>query len=100
MAYVNVSIHAVWGTKNREPYLSKEAKTKIIDHIVENARNKQIYIVKINGYLDHLHALIKINADMSIAKVMQYIKGESSFWINKNKIIPFKFEWADEYYAA
>lgn len=37
---------------------------------------------------------------MSISKAMQLIKGESAFWINKNKITDLKFEWADEYYAA
>ena len=31
---------------------------------------------------------------------MQLIKGESSFWINKNKIIKRQFEWADEYFAS
>ena len=36
---------------------------------------------------------------MSIAKAMQLIKGESAFWINKQKITKTKFEWADEYFA-
>jgi len=27
------------------------------------------------------------------------IKGESSFWVNKNKLIPGKFEWQDDYMA-
>ena len=31
---------------------------------------------------------------------MQLIKGESAFWINKNKIINGKFGWADKYFAA
>jgi REP element-mobilizing transposase RayT len=31
---------------------------------------------------------------------MQLIKGESSFWINKNRITSTKFEWADEYFAV
>ena len=28
------------------------------------------------------------------------MKGESSYWINKNKILPGKFEWQDEYFAV
>jgi REP element-mobilizing transposase RayT len=28
---------------------------------------------------------------------MQLIKGESSFWVNKQNIITQKFEWQDEY---
>lgn len=31
---------------------------------------------------------------------MQLIKGESSFWINKNKLTKEKFEWQDEYFAV
>jgi len=31
---------------------------------------------------------------------MQLIKGESSFWINKNKLTQSKFEWQDEYFAV
>ena len=31
---------------------------------------------------------------------MQKIKGESSYWINKNKMTKFKFEWQDDYYAV
>lgn len=31
---------------------------------------------------------------------MQLIKGESAFWINKNKLTKQKFEWQDEYFAV
>jgi REP element-mobilizing transposase RayT len=31
---------------------------------------------------------------------MQFIKGESSFWINKNDVTKTKFEWSDEYFAV
>ena len=31
---------------------------------------------------------------------MQLIKGESSFWINKNHLTKKKFEWQDEYFVA
>ena len=93
-------IHAVWGTKNREPFLVSESRYKIIQHIKENAKSKQIYIDTINGHHDHLHCLFGLNADMTVSKVMQLIKGESAFWINKQKITKVKFEWADEYFAV
>jgi putative transposase len=31
---------------------------------------------------------------------MQLIKGESSNWINKNKLVQGRFEWQDEYIAV
>ena len=43
---------------------------------------------------------MSLNSEQTAAKVTQLIKGESSFWVNKNKLIPFKFEWQDEYIAV
>ncbi len=100
MSYVKVMIHAVWGTKNHYPFLTKEIRQKVISHIKDNAQIKQIFIDRLNGNSEHLHCLFGINADTSIAKALQLIKGESAYWINKQKLTKSKFEWADEYFAA
>ena len=100
MSFVQIRIHAEWGTKNREPVLQKEIRDKAKQHIRENSKIKGFYIDCVNGYTDHLHCLITLNADLSVAKQMQLIKGESSFWINKNKLVKGHFEWGDEYFAV
>ena len=93
-------IHAVWGTKNRVPFLTSEIRLKTITHIKENAAAKGIFIDRINGYTEHLHCLFCLGADMSVSKAMQLIKGESAFWLNKQGVNSSKFEWADEYFAV
>jgi len=100
MAFVNIMVHAVWGTKNRYPFLKKEIRFSVYEHIKQNARSKKIFIDTINGIEDHIHVLLGLNADLSIAKTIQLIKGEASFWINKQKKTNPSFEWADEYYAV
>ena len=100
MAYVRIWVHTVWGTKSREPVLEKENRYTLFNHIRENAVTKDIYIDFINGYTDHVHALISLNAEQNIAKVMQLVKGESSYWANKHKVFKHKLEWADEYFAV
>ncbi len=100
MSYVNIWVHAVWGTKSRYPFLTKEIKAELLSHIIENAKSKGIFISIINGPTDHLHALISLPNTMTIADVMQLIKGESSFWINKNNLTEKKFQWCHKYYAA
>jgi putative transposase len=72
----------------------------IIEHIRSNARAKNIYIDFINGYSDHIHCLLSLNPDQQLSKVIQLIKGESSFWINRNSLTDNKFEWAVEYFAV
>ena len=105
MPYLKIYIHFVWCTKKREPFLNTlESRQLVWKHIKENAIQKGIYIDFINGYEDHCHCLISLNINQSVDKVMQLIKGESSFWINKNRhLFPNlkgrKFEWQDEYFA-
>jgi putative transposase len=96
MSFVRIWIHIVFGTKNREPFLSTEIRRTVIEHIIENAHAKEIFIDCINGYKDHLHCLVSLGSEQSIAKVVNLIKGESSYWINKKKITKTKFEWANE----
>lgn len=100
MSYVKIWIHAVWGTKNHDRILSKEIRKKLFDHIRENAKAKQVYIDYINGDMEHIHCLLALNADLTIAKVIQLIKGEAAFWANKNSLVKSKLEWADEYFAV
>lgn len=65
----------------------------------ENAKSKGIFIDSINGYQDHCHCLISLGVDQNMSKIMQLIKGESSYWINKHNLCQQKFEWQDEYFV-
>ena len=100
MPYVRVWVHLVWSTKNREPVLGEEMRAGLFDHIRVNAREKGIYLDTIGGYVDHVHALISLGSDQTIAMVARLIKGESSHWINQNSMTRGKFEWQEEYFAV
>ncbi len=101
MPFVKIYIHCVWSTKNRYPFLdSKEIRDRVWKHIINNSREKGIFINSISGYSDHCHCLISLGTDQTIQKVLQLIKGESSFWINKNELTEERFEWQDEYFAV
>ncbi|RLD61768.1 MAG: IS200/IS605 family transposase [Bacteroidetes bacterium] len=99
MSYIKVYVHYVWSTKNRIPFLNDAIRYDVFNHIRENAKTKNIYIDFINGYTDHVHCLVSLNDDLSIGKIAQLIKGESSFWINQNNLTSQKFAWQDEYLA-
>jgi REP element-mobilizing transposase RayT len=90
----------VWTTNKRIPYLKDEIRNEIILHIRNNAKLKDIFIDHINGYQEHLHALISLGGKQTVSEIMQKIKGESSFWINKNKLTRLKFEWQDDFYSV
>ncbi len=90
-----------FSTKNREPFLnSHEIRTRLFEHIKQNAKDKDIWIDCVNGYHDHAHSLISLGKDQTISNVTKLIKGESSFWINQQKLILHKFSWQDDYWAV
>lgn len=100
MPYTRVWIHFVWSTKDREPQLVESMRQKVFQHIKSNAKEKGIFMDCVNGHVDHAHCLVSLGTEQTISKVMQLIKGESAFWINKQNLIKNKFEWQDEYFAV
>jgi putative transposase len=101
MPFIKVYIHFVWSTKNRYPYLNTpEIRKAVWKHIRENARMKGIFVEFVNGYQEHCHCLVSLGDNQTIRQIMQLIKGESSYWINKEHILKEKFEWQDEYFAV
>ena len=100
MSHIKVWLHFVWSTKNRKPLLTDDIRQKVFRHIRENAKEKDIYIDFINGYVDHVHCLISLGPDHTLKQIMQLIKGESSHWINKNGLCKEKFSWQDDYFVV
>jgi len=100
MSFVKIWVHVVFSTKERQPLMTKEVRTKVQQHIVDNCKKKNIFLQAINGYSEHLHCLIALGKNQTMAEVAQLIKGESSFWINKHALIPSAFAWQDDYFAV
>ena len=98
-SYTKIWIHFTWSTKHRRAIITKELKYQLYDHIRENAQNKGIYIDHMNGTEDHIHLLISLKGEQSPSKVVFFLKGESSHWVNANKLTKHKFEWQNEYFA-
>jgi len=101
MSWVRIWVHLVFSTKNREPFLhSSDLRKQFFQHVKQNAEEKQIWLDCISGFAEHAHCLVSLGKDQSVSKVAQLIKGESSFWINKNEMVKDKFIWQDDYWAV
>lgn len=100
MSWVRIWVHLVFSTKNRFPYFNSQNREIVFRHMINNMGNKGIQLESLGGYTDHVHCLLSLGNDQSISKVAQLIKGESSFWINKEDITDTKFSWQDDYWAV
>jgi putative transposase len=100
MPFVRIWIHLIWSTKGRQKLIDKNLRPILLNHIIANAKQKKIYLDQINCVEDHCHCLISLGVSQFISKVAFLLKGESSHWVNDNKLIAGHFEWQDEYIAV
>ena len=98
--YSKCWLHLIWNTLNKEPVLmNKEIRKQISKHFYEYSSSKNIYM-KVN-YInpEHVHAIIDLPTNYSVEEVFKLFKGESSYWINDNKLLNRKFHWGRGYAA-
>lgn len=100
MSFTRMWVHVIWSTKNREKLIDNQLREILLEHIKSNCKEKNIWLDSINCTFDHIHLLISLGAEQTISKIIMLIKGESSHWINQNKLIKSKFEWQTEYFAV
>ncbi len=100
MSYSKIWVHAVWGTKGRQPLLANGFRQTFLDHLVENAMKNGIEIDLINCWIDHVHCLFRLRPDQNIAAIVQKLRGETSRRINRERLSGKRFCWSGDFYAA
>jgi hypothetical protein len=65
-----------------------------------NAKTKGIFLDFINGWEEHVHSLVSLGTEQTIADIVRLMKGESSHWINKEAITKTKFAWQNDYFCV
>ena len=67
MSFVKIWVHVVFSTKNRNQQLTKEIRYEVQKHIIENCKENEIFLQAINGHTEHLHCLISLGKEQTIA---------------------------------
>jgi len=91
-------IHLVWTTKRREPILNKEIRIRLFDFLIGKGKTIEMPFEKLNIQPEHVHALIDLPTNKTVAEFMQLIKGSSSHMLNQD-IFKAKFNWQRGYGA-
>ncbi|MBL7214331.1 MAG: transposase [Phycisphaerae bacterium] len=97
--YTQVLYHLVYGTKNHRGTLDLEQHDEVCRYIVGILRNKNCFVYKVGGYIDHLHILTSLHSSLALANVIKDIKLATSDWIKKEKKLSIFDGWQDGYGA-
>lgn len=97
--YTQIIYQIVFGTKNREPTLTKENRDELFKYIWGLLENKKCHLYRINGVEDHLHIVTHLHPTVSLASLVKDIKLASTEYIKVNQLFKSFKGWQDGYGA-
>lgn len=90
-------IHIVFHIKTSSPTILPETNDELYAYIGGIIKSLDCQPLKIGGYTDHLHILCTLSKNISLAKLVEDIKRNSSRWIKSKSHYYSKFAWQNGY---
>jgi putative transposase len=97
--YTQIHIQCVAAVKYRRSLIEKEWKELLHKYITGIVQNHGHKMLAINSMPDHLHFLFGFRPDQSLSDLMRFVKGDSSEWLNNQKICKENFRWQEGFGA-
>jgi REP element-mobilizing transposase RayT len=96
----NVLLHIIFSTKNRAPLLkSKDLREQLEGYMVGTLKNIECPSIITRTVEDHLHCLCQLSRKISIARLIEEMKTESSKWLKRQSPSLQDFYWQAGYGA-
>jgi putative transposase len=92
--YHSINLHVVFGTKTRQPLLSKDIRAELFPYIGGIARNRDAVLLHAGGVDDHVHLLLGVAPKIAPSDLLRDIKANSSRWLRQRYGIG-DFGWQD-----
>jgi putative transposase len=97
--YLRLFIHYIWGTWKRFELIDRDLEPILKKLIHEKAAEHNCRLLAFGCMPDHLHVLIEIHPAISISKLVQELKGYSSYTIANIVLPEVGFRWQRGYGA-
>lgn len=89
--------HIVFSTKNRVDLIHPDIEGRVWAYIGGIAREHGLTALQVGGIDNHIHLLVSSPPAVAPSQIAQWLKGGSSYWINREFQNPRKFAWQDGY---
>ena len=99
MAYTKLMYHILFSTKERRPLITPDALPRICEYMGGIVRKTGGKMLSANGTADHLHIATISSPTITVSKLVQLIKGNSSGWIHRTFPKLRLLYWQESYAA-
>jgi putative transposase len=83
-AFIANYVHIAFSTKQRAATLTSDPD-RIWSYLAGIARGTGMIPMAVNGHVDHVHLLLALPSERSVAKAVNLLKSNSSKWMNQQK---------------
>ena len=95
--FSNMLVHVIFSTRNRQPIIVDTVAERLYAYMAGVAKKEFGWARRIGGTSDHIHGLLELRTDISIAHAMNRWKSLSSGWIHKTFPEFRNFAWQSGY---
>ena len=92
-------LHIVFSTKHRAPLIDQELEPELHSYLGGICNNLGCQVIKVGGYIDHIHILCMLSKKIALMKLLQELKSHSSKWVKTKGDKYSNFYWQDGYGA-
>ncbi len=98
-SYSSNRVHVIFSTKGRLERIPQELQPKLWAYMAGIARNQNFEAIIVGGVKDHVHVLLLLPPSLPLAKAVQFLKGNSSKWLNQTGAAGKGLAWQEGYGA-
>ena len=95
----SLNFHLVFSTKNRQPLIGGEIRSRLYEYLGGILRAEKSVLLAAGGMPDHVHLLVSLSRELSIADTLRIVKANSSKWIHGMFPDRHQFTWQSGYGA-
>ena len=95
----SLNFHFVFSTKNRQPLIDTEIQARLYEYIGGILRAEKSVLLAAGGMPDHVHLLVSLSRELSIADTLRVVKANCSKWIHETFPDRQNFGWQAGYGA-
>jgi REP element-mobilizing transposase RayT len=99
-SYGHAYIHIIFGTKQRKSILTPDIHSEFSRYIIPILKDCKSDFIAEGGMADHIHLLVDLGRESSIATVLREIKSKSSAWLRKKTGAEFSWQGGYGYFSV
>ena len=91
--------HIVWITKYRKKVLSGQVGIRVRELVIEVCKRNNVEILRGHVSRDHVHLFVSVPPHLAVSKLVQYLKGKSSYKLMQENKQLSKLFWGRPVWA-